>query len=404
MKFGFGKRLIALAAAAALLCVTACSKDDSGSSSQEDHSGNLLDELNSSRNELADVPEGEYYSRPFENPETDAQVVIEGTDFYVNGEKLWFNGANTPWDQWNDFGGGFRESFWDEHFAQLHDAGINSTRIWINCNGLIGVQINEDGSFSGVTNKHWQDLDKLFELAAKHKIYIMATLLSFDHFKTENSGSKNWVNMIKSSDNIDQFVEGYVIPFAKRYDGNDYLMSIDLMNEPDWVHENDDNAHLEWDVISNYFARAAAGIHENSDILVTVGIGTVKYNSDNLQQNVVSDEYLQSLSGNENSYLDFYSTHYYFWQNPWYGFPFNETPEKFGLVDEKPCVIGECAVTDESGVDIGTRYSSAYDNGWDGVFAWTSNGVDNCGGYTDLAPATDAMYEKIPELIFPLEQ
>ncbi len=396
-------RIFAILMALGLVFATACSQNDSSSSSEPDTSGNLMDNIKDDSSDTEQMTGEEYYSQPFENPETDAQVKVEGTDFTVNGKKIWFNAANTPWDQWNDFGGNFNEAFWDQHFEQLSEAGVNSTRIWINCNGLVGVLVNEDGSFDSVTAKHWQDLDKLFELAAKHKIYIMATLLSFDHFKNENTAYQNWRNMITSSDNIDQFVEGYVIPFVERYDDNDYLMSIDLMNEPDWVYENEESGKIPWEDLSNYFARAAAGIHEHSDVLVTVGFGMIKYNSDAKNINAGSDEYLQSLSENENSYLDFYSTHYYFWQSPWYGQPYTQSPESFGLDGTKPCVIGECAVVDESGMSIQERYESSYENGWDGVYAWTSNGVDNCGGFTELLPAVTSMYEKIPELIRPLD-
>ena len=330
----------------------------------------------------------------------DSRVYIEGTDFYVGGKKIWFNGVNTPWDKWNDFGGGFDYDFWDTHFAQLKEAGVNATRIWINCNGLVGVLINEDGSFGSVTDKHWSDLDSLFELAEKHKIYIMATLLSFDHFKDSNQGYQNWRNMIQSSDNIDGFVNGYVIPFVKKYDSNDYLFSIDLMNESDWVFENQECGQISWDNISNLFARCAAGIHENSDVLVTAGMGIVKYNSDSYEGNKVSDEYLKKLSGNENSYLDFYSPHYYDWQKQWFGYPFDKAPTAYKLDGTKPAVIGECVARDDKD-PLAQRYENAYDNGWNGVFAWTSNGIDGCGGFDDVKPAAQHMLEKAKDMIFP---
>jgi hypothetical protein len=210
--------------------------------------------------------------------------------------------------------------------------------------------------------------------------------------------------MITSSDNIDSFVEGYVIPFAERYDSCDYLWSIDLMNEPDWVYENEECGNIGWENISNYFARAAAGIHENSDVLVTAGFGIVKYNSDNYEGNYGSDEYLQSLSGNENSYLDFYSTHYYYWENSWYGYPFKVSPTDFGLDGTKPCVIGEAAANDvsESGEELVTKYEEAYNNGWNGVMAWTSNSVDGCGGMVDILPAVKNMVDIAEDKVYPI--
>lgn len=334
----------------------------------------------------------------------EAKVTIDGTKFIVNGKELWVNGVNTPWDAWNDFGGSsFNAKFWDTHFEKLAQAGVNASRIWINCNGMVGVKLNPDGSFLEATDKHWQDLDTLFQIAEKHKIYIMATLLSFDHFKGADTSALSWRAMITSDDNIDSFIEGYVIPFAKRYDDCDYLWSIDLMNEPDWVHENAECGQIGWEHISNLFARASAGIHENSDVLVTVGMGMIKYNSDLYEGNVVSDVYLQNLTNNPNSYLDFYSTHYYFWQRPWFSFPFDRSAVDFKLDGTKPSVIGEVPSLDESGWTITEKYEGTYNNGWNGIMTWTSNGVDACGGYNDVEPAVKRMYELIPELIRPLD-
>lgn len=138
---------------------------------------------------------------------------------------------------------------------------------------------------------------------------------------------------------------------------------------------------------------------------MTVGFGIVKYNSDtDYEGNKGSDEFLQSLSGNENSYLDFWSTHYYYWQQPWFGYPFSVTPAEFKLDDSKPCVIGEVAANDvgESGETAEVKYENAYNNGWNGVMTWTSNGVDNCGNIADIAPATKKIAEIADEKVHPL--
>ncbi len=122
-----------------------------------------------------------------------ARVYIEGTKFMVDGKELWINGVNTPWKNWNDFTGSMDEGtlsgdlniqFWDDEFARLVSDGINCTRIWINCEGENIVSLNGEGEIQGINENHWSDLDKLFELAEKNKIYLMPTLLSFDHFKS----------------------------------------------------------------------------------------------------------------------------------------------------------------------------------------------------------------------------
>ena len=40
-----------------------------------------------------------------------AKVSISDGKFNVDGKELWINGANTPWQNWNDFGGIGRGAF-----------------------------------------------------------------------------------------------------------------------------------------------------------------------------------------------------------------------------------------------------------------------------------------------------
>lgn len=338
-------------------------------------------------------------------PQTDSRkITIEGTKFKVGGNDIWFSGANTPWDKWNDFGGNFNASFWDSHFADLHSAGVNSTRIWITCNGDVGITFAPDGTITGATDKHWQDLDKLFELAEKHEIYIMATLISFDHFK--NNTQANWRSMITDAAKTDAYVNSYVIPFAKRYDDNDYLWSIDLCNEPDWIYEDQLCGKLPINDISRYIAKATKAIHENSDILVTVGMAVIKYNTDvpgKDEGNFVNDAKLIALGGSPKCAIDFWSTHYYEWEREWFGVPFTQTPQSFGLDPSKPALIGECPATGLTDMTLAQCYEKAYENGWQGIMPWTSNGVDSNGGFSQVSTASKAILEKLRQLIFPFD-
>jgi hypothetical protein len=173
--------------------------------------------------------------------------------------------------------------------------------------------------------------------------------------------------------------------------------------------ENNECGKQSWDALGNYFARCAAAIHENSDVLVTVGFGMVKYNSTKYSGDYGSDEFLQGLYANENAYLDFYSTHFYEWEATWYGNPFECTPADFGLSDNKPALLGEMpAVAMDGSVSGSTArtltqcYEDLFANGWNGVMPWTANGVDDCGDMDDIAPAAQTILDAHEDLIFPL--
>ncbi|MBP3965590.1 cadherin-like beta sandwich domain-containing protein [Paenibacillus lignilyticus] len=331
------------------------------------------------------------------------RITVQGTEFYAGHERIWFNGANTPWDNWNDFGGDFDYDFWDTHFALLHANGVNASRVWITSNGEVGINIDAEGHVSGATAAHWNDLDSLFYLAQKHGVYIMATLLSFDHMKNSHPSYDSWRKMLMSEANIDSYVSNYVIPFTNRYKDNPYLWSIDFMNEPDWVFEE---SKLPWENLQSLFAKMSVGVHANSNVLTTVGVAMIKYNSDTCtegcQGNKVGDNALMArVGGNPQAKLDFWSPHYYDWMGQYWGNPMYMTPEQFGLSADRPAVIGETAALGTAGHTLTQDYASAYANGWQGMMPWTSNGVDGLGDITRVGPAASSFYNQHPDLVFP---
>ncbi|HZK34676.1 MAG TPA: cellulase (glycosyl hydrolase family 5) [Bacillota bacterium] len=323
------------------------------------------------------------------------RVYIEGNRFKVDGKTLWINGTNTPWNNWNDFGASFDKAWWDEHFALLNCHGINSVRIWISCDGQLGINIDEKGYVSGATDLYWAHLDCLFELAQKHQLYIMATTTSFDHCKNHHENFESWRRMHMGSDMMEAYIDNYLLPLVRRYKDNTALWSIDLCNEPDWINQNEECGQLPWSKLTEFYAKCTAAIHKESDILVTVGIGVVNNNHN------VDDKAMMAYVGDEAACLDFYSPHHYPWMVENFGIPFGQTPEEYGAGSDKPAIIAEFAPTGWQGNSLAQDYESAFEKGWQGLMPWTSNGVDTCGDINDMKEALDIMINKHRGLIFP---
>ncbi len=335
--------------------------------------------------------------------EVSPKVSIDGTKFMVDGKELIINGVNTPWQNWNDFGGSFDPTFWDSHFADLHAIGVNSSRVWVNCNSMVSIKLKPSGAVREVTEQHWTDVDKLFEIAEKNQIYVMPTLLSFDHFKDKGSADR-WRAVVTDETAMQSYIDSYVKPFAERYGDDPYLLGIDLMNEPDWVHENEECGKLALEDLSKFFAKCTAAIHEvNPDTLVTVGMGMIKYNSDvpgNAHvSNIVSDEVMTGYAG-ENACLDFYSLHYYDWMNnSGMGCAFESSPTDYGLDGTKPVFLGEIGTS----TPLKDVYQKCYDLGWNGVMMWCSNnGAEHAENWADIEAATTNIESLVPEKVFPL--
>lgn len=341
----------------------------------------------------------------------DAQrITVDGNKFLVEGKEIFMNGANTPWNNWNDFGGNYKSAWWDAEFKRIKNSGGNSTRIWITCSGQVGVTISPDGTVTGATNAFWSNLDDLFLLAQKHKIYIKATLISFDHFKNTNSTYQHWRKMMLSNDKVTTFVENYAVPFVKRYNDNPYLWAVDICNEIEWVNQDAAMGQVAWNRLQYFVARVASGIHENSQVLVTLGSAAIKWNSDKFEGNFWSDAKLKAQYNKENARLDFYSPHYYGWVVKWFGnFALNKTPADYGIND-RPCVIGENpakgvyndGATPTLEVPASEMFLGAYNKGWKGLMPWTSNGVDGNGNLNDFGAGMLAFQKAHPELVDPL--
>lgn len=340
------------------------------------------------------------------------RVRVEGNQFFVEGKQIVMNGANTPWNKWDDFGGDFNSSWWDKEFKHLKNAGGNSTRIWISCSGDVGLLILPDGKVTGANDLFWMHLDELFRLAEKNKIYIKATLISFDHFKNTNKNYKRWQNMILSDEGVTSFVDNYVNPFVSRFKSNPYLWSIDVCNEIEWVNQNVECGKIPWDRLQYFVARVAAEVHNNSEILVTLGSAAIKWNSAKYEGNFWSDESLKAQYNKTNARLDFYSPHFYGWTTPWFGnFALDKSPEDYAIND-RPCVIGENPAKGVFNDDANPRlvvpasemFLKAYQKGWNGLLPWTSNGVDSNGNLDDFESGLKAFQKIYPNLIDPQEQ
>ena len=316
------------------------------------------------------------------------RILVSGTEFRVDSSRIWLNGTNTPWDKWNDFGGGFNLTWWNNEFRQLQELHINCTRVWITCDGNnAGIKIDDNGTVSGVNPLFWVHVDQLMEIAQDKQIYTMIALISFDHTKPGNPNASKWIHMYNSEANRQSFVDNYAIPFVNRYKDNPYFFAVDVGNELEWVWENHGVASAN---VIDLISRVADGVKSNSDVLVCQGWGAgIKYNT---SARGGSGNYLANVN------VDFYNVHYYDWQNQWFGNPFDRSPAYYNI-NSKPCIIGEACAKGSAGYTALQCYQKAFEQGWQGLMVWTSNGVDGNGDKMDSKPGTDWIYNNYPDLV-----
>ena len=323
------------------------------------------------------------------------RISVNGAEFKVGGNRIWISGANTPWENWNDFGGKFEPAWWRSQLQALHRNHVNATRVWLSCSGEnASPGIKSDGTVIAPTSKFWSDADQLFAIAKSEHVYLMVALISFDHTKAGNHNFQAWQNMQRTQNGRASFVSQYAVPLVKRYGSNPYFFAIDVGNELDWHWDN--QGMRQADTV-DLIARVANAAHRYSHVLVCQGMGTAaKYLSAKYKGNCLSDTSLNSKQ--PGAYVDFYNIHYYDWVRQWFSSPFESTPADMGLTG-KPCIVGEMPAKGSAGQTIEANYRSAFALGWQGVMPWTSNGVDTNGKLSDMAPGARWFFGAHPQLL-----
>jgi hypothetical protein len=321
------------------------------------------------------------------------RISIRGNRFFVGDRPIFLNGVNTPWNRWNEFGGDYDPEWWEAEFGRLRDARVNCVRVWIHCNGRVSPVTSADGVVSGVPESFWGQTDHLFEQATASRIYLMPALWSFDFTRR----AERYKKLLADPDKVQSYIDTVLAPLVERYDKHPWLLGWEICNEPEWMFEN---AGVETSHVIRMHAMLAAAVHRRSSAYVTTGAACVKWNSDaeGCEGNHWSNEILRAHhpDGDPRAFFDFYQVHYYPWQDQWFGTPFEKTVEAYGMPDDRPIIIGEMPAKGGS-----ARHVQLHENGFDGGFGWTSNGIDRNGRLADLQPALLEFHARYPELVYP---
>lgn len=339
------------------------------------------------------------------------RIYCQGTELMADGSRIYLNGANTPWNSWNEFGGTYDSAWWSAEFARMKAKGINSTRIWFSCDGTVQPTIDGSGVVTSVTAQFWSNVDDLMAIAQANQIYVMATMMSFDHCDVAKANHLRWRAMFGSTTKVDAMINNYLLPFVLRYKDSPYLYAIDLCNEIEAINDPDSVDPTKYGAIplsqlQRYVARSAAAIHDSgSTVLVTVGSTSVKWTSPKYYDgNWWSNSALQLQYANSKAFLDFYQVHYYYWMEPW--FPLLQSATQLQLND-RPLVMGEMpgkptngsALLWPAGQTMASLSEFFFANGFSGHYPWSSNGIDINGSLTDFGAAALAFLQAHPTVI-----
>jgi hypothetical protein len=196
-------------------------------------------------------------------------------------------------------------------------------------------------------------------------------------------------NLLTVDANRQAYIDNVLTPMVTALKGNPGVYSYEIFNEPEgmttqhgWTTANGgsevDQMYIQKTV--NWFA---AAIHAaDPDARVTSGAQTFGTCSNGVSgmTNLYSNSALMAAGGKSTGTLDFYEVHYYTVNGANYSC-FTHPASHWGL--DKNVVMGEFYAISTDGVNGPDTYTSLYNNGYNGAWAWNYETNDDGNTMTD---------------------
>jgi hypothetical protein len=293
----------------------------------------------------------------------------------IRGKPMFMNGINMAWNRFGEDLTQYDANVFGSMFRNLAEAGGNSVRWWVHCNGQSTPSFDGQGKVTGMSEQAFANMGKILDQAAESKILLMPVLWSFDMANNKHA------NLVSDSALTNSYIRTVVTPLVTRYKGHPGLLAWEICNEPEWMLDDDGstNQRVTKVQLQRFHGLIAAAIHRaDPAALVTTGSASLKWNSTApaAKGNYFSDQALQAAAGGDPlARLDFYQIHYYSWmRGAGYTYsPWDKRASYWGL--DKPVIIGELPAAGEAGyLNAVQMHVGSVDSGYAGCpgRTWTT--------------------------------
>lgn len=322
-----------------------------------------------------------------------------------NASNSYLLGANYSWHNYGaDFGTGVWGKFTDwtavaRGFATLSSQGAHVIRYGVFADGRCSPEFNSDGAVAGLDNYVLSDVDRILQIAADTKTYLLLTVI--DSSMWNNAGFSGALQMgghsaiVTSPAAHQSFLEKALKPLLQHVAASPHksrVLGYDIVNEPEanmsgyWGGVN-----LQASQVQTFVKNCAAYIHTyGGGAYATVGSAAPYY-----------------VGAWKNLDLDFYQVHYY----PWMDFSNGAgsgLPTCASLNLDKPCIVGEFPTADAdytlgSASPLSAQWylDSIYGKGYAGALAWSFAVKDSATNWKSFQPIFTNWADSYSSLIGP---
>ena len=279
-------------------------------------------------------------------------------------------------------------------FTNSAAVGGRVIRWWFHTNGTVTPGYGSDGKAMALTTGAINDVVALANTAHTAGVALNISLWSFDMLQGgENISTTlrtNNQNLLTVDDNRNAYVSKVLVPLVTALKGNPGVYSYEIFNEPEGMtmQHGWTGAQGGTEIDQKYIQKTvnvfAAAIHSTDpNARVTSGAQTFGTCANGVSgmTNLYSNSALIAAGGMANGTLDFYEVHYYESNNPMGKTTYScfaNPASHWGL--DKNVVMGEFWAVTTDGVNGSDLYTSLYNNGYNGAWAWNYETNDDNGG------------------------